>query len=354
MASQQDQESSLYDVLQVHKQCTLEELKRAYRKLALIYHPDKHPEDPERFKTINHAYAVLSDPARRRHYDLHGTVAEDQRPVDFTQLFKDIFADLPPGFFGGHAAAAADQEDDAHPPPPPEIVDVPVTLGDVIAGCKKHIDYECLEACNLNHADCPACDGRGVQQHRLAFMTAVSTCNACAGRGIAAQGQSTCPACRGERAVYVKKGFDLDLPAGVPDGHLHVLKAQGSYDADARANRDVVLRFVYETGEGVCVDPETRDVHVDLRVPLEDVLCGFTRQLHPYGVGSAAALEVRTHKYVDPSKPIVLSGQGLPTIGTPKRSDVVVHIDVQYPPEGRYARFHEFFCKLFRRPKAAT
>jgi molecular chaperone DnaJ len=340
-----------YDVLEVDRGCTAEELKRAYRRLALLHHPDKNPADPGRFTRINAAYAVLSDEDKRRHYDLHGTV--DPPPLDFAQVFKDIFADLPQGFFGHQqrAGEAVEVEDESSPPPKPEVVDVPVALADIVHGCHKLIEYEALDACPSCGKDvCAACGGRGVQHLRLGFMTAVSTCSACGGRRAASA--KDCQACGSARTVYVKKSFDLHLPAGLPDGHVHVLKAQGSYDVDARAHRDLLLRFAYEAGDGCSVDPDTRDVHLTLPVTLEEVLCGFDKQVAPYGERSPP-VPVRTQAYANPSRPIVFARQGLPAVDGGPRSDLVVHLEVAYPPEGRYARFHEFFCRIFGR-RAAT
>ncbi len=342
-----------YAVLEVDRGCTTEELKRAYRRLALLHHPDKNPADPGRFTQINAAYAVLSDEDKRRHYDLHGTV--DPPPLDFAQVFRDIFADLPHGFFG-----RSDEREDAPPPPlKPEVVDVPVALADVVHGCHKLIEYEALDACpscGKQQAPCPACDGRGVQHLRLGFMTAVSTCSACGGRATSASAKEDCQACDSARTVYVKKSFDLHLPAGLPDGHVHVLKAQGSYDVDARAHRDLLLRFSYEApgeGGGPSVDPDTRDVHLALPVTLEEVLCGFDKQVAPYG-DRLPPVQVRTPAYVNPSRPIVFAQQGLPAVDGGPRSDLVVHLEVTYPPEGRYARFHEFFCRIFGPRRAAS
>lgn len=348
---------SLYDVLGVDRACSTEELKKAYKTLALKNHPDKCKDDPdavERFQQINKAYGVLSDPQRRRTYDATGIedpdgLGQGMHQPDFSNLFRDIFRDLPHGFFGGGGGDGHRQQ-----PMAEDFVEVPVTLADVFAGATTRMEYEChgkCGACKGSGANCPSdivscavCGGRGQIHSRPApFMIASMPCGSC--HGVGRMIKTPCPTCKGSRMTYQKRSFDLKIPVGMPDGCVHSVPDKGSWDPAHDRHRTLVMKFKHVLEPGVTVDAD-RNVCTDLDVTLEDLLCGFQKSLTMHG----KAVRIVAPAYVSPDKPVVVKGLGLSQMNSNDHADLRVRLRVTYPESGKLAKYQELLCKMLKKP----
>src|SRR5438552_625376 len=220
-----------YEVLGVGRQATPDELKRAFRKIAMDSHPDRNPDDAvahERFKEASEAYTVLSDPDRRRSYDLfgHAAVGSGGPAVDFSDM---PFADIFDTFFGGGFGARARRErsnrgDDLR-------YDMTITFDESFTGVEKQIDVPRLAACDrcsgsgaepgTGQETCPGCGGSGqIRRSAQSFFGQVvttATCPTCGGGGRILK--SPCTQCRGQGRVQKSKRLavkilipkDLDL-----------------------------------------------------------------------------------------------------------------------------------------------
>src|SRR6187549_1715889 len=236
-------ERDYYVILGVERTATDAEIKRAYRKLAQKWHPDVNtdPAAQERFKEINEAYQVLSDPERRSRYDTFGRAGVGGAGgggagggFEGFGGFSDIFD----AFFGGGAAASSARR--GRPQPGADLrYDLRIDFQEAVNGTEKEIEFAVLqpcETCGGNGArpgteptTCPQCNGRGevrsVRQTMLGQMVNVSTCPRCRGEGRIVE--EKCPTCQGEGRIERKKTLRVTIPAGIDEGHQIRLSGEG-------------------------------------------------------------------------------------------------------------------------------
>ncbi|MBI3998167.1 MAG: molecular chaperone DnaJ [Armatimonadetes bacterium] len=232
----------LYEILGVARRATQEDIKQAYRRLARENHPDVRRDDPhatERFKEINEAYQILSDPAKRSQYDRYGRVVGDAEPFGGgINPFDDLF-DF---FFGTRTATRADRE------APERGADLrhglEITLEEVASGTEKRLKVTRLETCpacfgtgaerGSGRERCPTCDGTGqmrhVQRTVLGTMTQIGPCPECRGEGTYIP--RPCRQCRGAGQVEAEREVTVSVPAGIEDG-MH-LRLAGEGEAGVR------------------------------------------------------------------------------------------------------------------------
>lgn len=220
-----------YEILGVPRGASDTDVKKAYRQLAMQYHPDRNPGDTqaeERFKGVNEAYAVLSDPDKRAQYDRFGTVggAGGFTGPGFGTLFEDIFDN----FFGGGSrgrSRAAQGEDLQY--------ELKITLEEAAAGVETKIRIPRLERCETcggsgsepgtQRTRCDTCRGHGEVRMSHGFLTVARTCPKCRGEGAL---RTPCHACRGEGRQRAEHALGIKIPAGIDDGMQLRLSGEGS------------------------------------------------------------------------------------------------------------------------------
>lgn len=238
-----------YEILSVERAADGEEIKRAYRRLAMKYHPDRNPGDAEaevRFKECAEAYEVLSDDSKRKVYDQFGHEGLKRgggpAPHDFSRMdvqdifsmFNDIFGGRGGGFSGfggaGHARGGQVRGYDLE-------TEVEITLEDVLKGCEREVDFTRMDACDkcagtgakpgTKPATCPTCGGQGkVQQTGLGGMfRMVTECPACGGRGKIIK--EFCEGCRGKGRIPKKRKLSVRIPPGIADGQAVRVRGEG-------------------------------------------------------------------------------------------------------------------------------
>src|SRR5437899_7174428 len=228
-----------YEVLGVGKQASPDELKRAFRKIAMDSHPDRNPDDAvahARFKEASEAYTVLSDPDRRRSYDMfgHAAVGAGGPAVDFSDMpFADIFDTFFGGGFGSRSRRQrSDRGDDLR-------YDMTITFEEAFTGVEKEIDVPRLatcEGCSGNGAEpgtgtetCPGCGGSGqirrAQQSIFGSIVTQTTCPTCRGAGRLLK--SPCTLCRGQGRTSVTRRLAVRIPAGVDTGSQIRIRGAG-------------------------------------------------------------------------------------------------------------------------------
>jgi molecular chaperone DnaJ len=228
-----------YDILGVSRNASEEELKKAYRKLAMKHHPDRNPEDKaaeERFKEASEAYQVLSDPDRRAQYDRFGHAAFEQGAgfggFDFSASgFEDVFSDIFGDFFGGSRGRGRSRtrrgEDLRY--------DLTVNFEQAIFGTEQVISVPRLGACEAcdgkgtksgtARTSCPACRGSGQLRYQQGFFTIAKTCGQCGGQGTIIK--DPCRSCGGSGAVQQTQSLNIKIPAGVDSGSRLKLRGEG-------------------------------------------------------------------------------------------------------------------------------
>lgn len=342
-----------YEVLGVEKTADADEIKRAYRRLAMKYHPDRNPGDKEaeaKFKEAAEAYEVLSDAERRQRYDqyghagLRGTPGHDFRtmdPQDIFSMFDEIFGG---GAFGGFGRGAGGQRDrrggvargyDLE-------TEAEITLEQVFTGAVVDVDFTRLDVCPTCNGDgakpgterraCTACGGHGqVAQSGLGGMfRMVTTCPHC--RGVGKIIAEPCPDCRGRGRVSKRRKLSVNVPAGVHDGQAVCLRGEGEPPAPELS----------PTGQGI-----RGDLHVRVRVALhkwfqrdgDNIILEIPISFTQAALGAEVeipTIEGASHVLKVPrgaqfGQVIKMNGQGLPSLRSKRRGDMLVVVRIEIP-----------------------
>jgi molecular chaperone DnaJ len=237
-----------YEVLGVARDVSAEELKKAYRLLAMKYHPDRNAGDEEaahKFKEAAEAYEVLSSAEKRARYDRYGHAGlQGMEMPDFgngASIF-DVFGDILGGLFNERGRGGPQGGEDL-------VYSLDVTLAEAYHGCTKTIDYPREESCGecrgsgakpgTQPSRCRQCGGRGVVMMSQGFFRMQQTCRACGGRGAVIT--DLCGTCKGRGRVRVKRTLQLDIPAGVDNGQrqLPPLRGEGNAGEPGGARGDL-------------------------------------------------------------------------------------------------------------------
>jgi molecular chaperone DnaJ len=341
-----------YEILGVSKTATAEEIKKAYRKVALQYHPDRNPDDKEaedKFKEAAEAYEVLSDTEKRARYDRFGHQGMgnggfgggygggNMNMEDIFSQFGDIFGEGSPfeSFFGGGGRS---RRPDGRGQRGANLrIKVKLTLEEIANGVQKKIKVK-------KHANCDACDGSGAKD-----SGSFSTCNTCNGAGSVRRvtntilGQmattTTCPTCngegrtitskctkcRGEGRVYEEEVVTIDIPAGVTEGVQ--LSMNGKGNAGIRGGYPGDLLINIEEIPHPELFRDGQNVIFQLLLNFADAALGTQVEVPTIG-GSA---KIKIPKGTQSGKKFRLQGKGIPSINSYGRGDQIVEVQVFTP-----------------------
>jgi molecular chaperone DnaJ len=323
-----------YETLGVERTATEAEIKKAYRKLAQRWHPDvnQEPEAAVRFKEINEAYQVLSDPERRQRYDLFGTAANDGGSAAGFGGFADIFD----AFFG---AASAGGQRRGRPAAGSDLrYDLRITFEEAVQGTQKEIEFPVLSRCDTcggsgaapgtQPITCPQCNGRGeirgVRNTMLGQMINVTTCPKCKGDGRVVE--TPCETCRGDGRLERKRTLQVTIPAGIDEGHQIRLSNEG--EAGPRGGPAGSLYVAVHVTPHASLRREGTELFFETSVGVAQAALGTTILVPT--VGGEEAIEVKAG--TQPGTEIRLRGKGVPYLRRPgQRGDLHVIVDVAIP-----------------------
>jgi len=325
-----------YEVLGLGRDAGDQEIKGAYRKLALKYHPDRNPEDPsaeEKFKEASEAYSVLSDAQKRAAYDRYGhaglqSAAGGFNPENFTD-FSDILGDffgLGDLFGGGRRRARAQRGEDVR-------YDLEIGFEEAVFGLNAEIQVPQMEKCDRCHGSgaepgsgpttCPTCHGRGEVIYQQSFLSIRRTCSACGGSGQVVR--NPCNECRGNGYKQARRKLKVNIPAGVDDGTRLRMANEGQPGPNGGPPGD--LYVFLKVKEHAFFERQGNDLHCTIPLNISQAALGAEIEAPtleqpqklkiPEGTQNGAQFCLRHH--------------GVPILKGGGRGDLFVHVEVKVP-----------------------
>lgn len=324
-----------YQTLGVARNASPEEIKAAFRKLALKYHPDRNPgskESERKFKELNEAYGVLSDPEKRTAYDQFGRAgvsgqgAGGGTPFDFNDVFGDIFE----SFFGGgpsRRGARARRGADLR-------YEMAIRLEDAYHGAQIPLEYSRTENCPSCRGTgaksgsglkrCPSCRGSGRIQYAQGFFSLSQTCSNCGGEGSVVE--SPCSACHGAGKVRRAHKITVKVPPGVGDGTT--LRVQGAGEAGPGGSPSGDLYVVLKVKDHPRFTRSGDDLIFERAISFPQAALGCSVEI-PILNGQKARVKVPAG--VQEGTVLRIKEQGMPRLNTGKHGDLLIKIHIDVP-----------------------
>jgi molecular chaperone DnaJ len=333
-----------YEVLGIERSAAPEEIKKAYRKLAMKLHPDRNPENreeaEEQFKEASEAYEVLSDPEKRSRYDRFGhegvkfgaggfTWQDFHHARDFEDIFGagDFFSSIFGDFFGGiRYQQRRSKGRDIR-------IRLRVSLEDAFEGGEKEITYPRKVHCKTCEGDgcapgkrptpCRRCHGRGTIQMARGFFAFSTTCDVCGGAGQVID--HPCPDCGGKGKVDEKSTIKVDIPAGIDSGEAYVIRAAGEDGPVNGTAGDLYVVFEVEPHDVFVREGE--HIYLEWPITFPQAALGTTLEV-PTLSGPA---DLRVSPGTQSHALLKMRGKGMPASSSGRRGDQFVRVIVQVP-----------------------
>ncbi|MCB1091766.1 MAG: molecular chaperone DnaJ, partial [Verrucomicrobiae bacterium] len=342
-----------YEVLGVSRDTPSAEIKKAYRKLAVQFHPDKNPDDPsaeEKFKELGEAYEVLMDDQKRAAYDRfgHGAFGQGTGPSagggfggggfhDPMDIFREVFGGGGGGsifeeIFGGGGGTR--RQRGLKRPGSDLRYDLPITLEEAAFGTEKELELEKFTGCDSCSGSgaaggkgdvrkCPTCGGAGQIVTTRGFFQVQQTCPACGGSGESIA--NPCGSCRGEGRVQKTSRIKLKIPAGISEGAR--LRSSGNGDAGQRGGPSGDLYVVIHIREHDIFERDHSDLYCEVPIPFS--LAALGGDLVVPTLEGKASIKVPAGTQTNTS--FRLRSKGMPDLSTGKKGDLLVNVQVEVP-----------------------
>jgi len=333
---------NFYEVLGLEKGASEEEIKKAYRKLAMQYHPDRNAGDKEaeaKFKEIGEAYGTLSDASKKQQYDMFWSAGWTGwnpfwgggwfQAEDLWDIFNSFFGGGFSGQSGGRRQAREQRWEDIE-------YDMHIDLKTSIYGGKDVVEFHKREHCG--HCDgeggsgkktCDTCGGRGqvvqTSQSPFGVIQQTRTCPDC--RGEWSTFEALCSECQGEKRSLIKKKLDIDIPAGIDDGMVIKLTGEGNEWIGTKAAGDLYIRFHVQTEEK-WLNRDGVDLHYNLEIDYVEATLGTTREVN-IPVIWKRTIDIAAGTQAESI--LKISGDGVKYIDRDSKWDLLIHIHIPVP-----------------------
>jgi molecular chaperone DnaJ len=320
-----------YEVLGVPRGADEADIKKAYRQLAMQFHPDRNPgnkQAEERFKAVNEAYTVLSDADKRAHYDRFGTAGGNAGfgESGYGTIFEDIFENLFTGGGGrGRRSRTVRGEDLQY--------ELKITLEEAASGVETKVQIPRMEACDhctgsgvepgSKRVTCEMCQGRGEVRHSQGFLTVARTCPKCRGEG--ERIETPCKTCRGEGRQRADRLLQVKIPAGIEDGMQMRLVGEGSGGLSGGPSGDlyVLVRLL----EHDLFTRDGSDLYCDLPVSFAQLALGADIEVPV--LGGTTKLKIAAGS--QPHQVVRLRGKGMPQLRNRGHGDSCYRLILEVP-----------------------
>jgi len=336
------QKEDYYSILGVTRSATEVEIKTAYRKLAMKHHPDRNPgntEAEEKFKTVNEAFEVLSDPQKKQAYDNYGHEGVNMSGAGgfhgagfsgFEEVFSSVFGDMFGGSFGGGGArrSRAQRGGDLQQK-------VDVTLEQAYSGIEENINYNRVDTCDTCHGTgaqegsgrktCPTCRGAGVVQFSQGFFSMRQPCPDCGGQGSIIE--KPCKACRGIGREHKRNNLTVKIPAGVRDGIVLKVPNGGEAGANGGGYGDLYLEVRVKKHKVFQRDGD--DLVADASITYPTAVLGGSFEIENI---KKEKVKVTVPEGSAHGSVVTLQGQGMPVLGRAgKHGDLKIILNIDVP-----------------------
>lgn len=336
-----------YEVLGVEKSASEEEIKRAYRKMAQKYHPDMNPDDKDaeaKFKEVNEANEVLSDPDKRARYDQFGFAGVDPNFNPnaggfgggfggFGDIFGGGFGDIFGDLFGGgasHRANAPMRGQNAS-------AEVTITFEEAAFGCKKEVTNSRIENCADCHGTgvrggkaaetCDQCRGTGTvrvtRQTAFGAFAQTAACPKCGGTGKLIK--DPCPTCKGRGKVRRNKKIEVNIPAGIDNGQSVRIRGEGSVGTNGGPNGDLLVAVTIRPH--AIFRRDGANVHCEMPITFAQAALGCEVEVPTLD----GPVRYRVPEGTQTGTTFRLKGKGIPYVGYKNRGDQYVTVTVETP-----------------------
>lgn len=325
-----------YQTLELTKGASEEEIKKAYRKLAMKHHPDRNAGNKEseaKFKEIKEAYEVLSDSEKRATYDRFGHAAFEQGmgggggAGGFHGDFGDVFGDIFEGMFGGRGGGrqrGPQRGDDLQ-------YQIEITLEEAAFGAQKTIRYNRSQTCatcngsgakkGTTSSTCTTCNGQGQVRMQQGFFSIQQTCPKCRGSGKIIK--EHCGDCRGQGTVNAPRTIEVKIPAGIDHGQRVRLSGEGA--AGAGGNGDLYVLVIIKQHEIF----HRNGLNIECELPINIVCAALGGEIEIPTLGGQAKLTIPPE--TQSGKSFRLRGKGIKSIRGSEQGDLICHVVVETP-----------------------
>ena len=343
-----------YEVLGVSRDCSEQELKSAYRKQALKYHPDRNPGDhaaEEKFKEASEAYQVLSDADKRAAYDRFGYAGLGAQGfgagpfaagVDLGDIFGDLFGEMfsMGGTQRGAPRSRQQRGDDLR-------FDLTIEFEDAIFGTENEVKIRRMEICGTCHGRgsasghgpsvCSQCKGHGQLRYQQGFFSVARTCGACGGTGTVIS--DPCPACRGDGRVPTEIKLNVKVPPGVEDGTR--IRYAGEGDAGRMGGPKGDLYVILAIRPHDFFERHGHDLYCVIPISFPQAALGAEFEIP----GIDGAVSIKVPEGTQSGKELRVRGRGVPYLNEKGKGDLIVKVEVQIPKKLSRAQ-RELVAKL--------
>ena len=330
-------DTKLYDVLGVKSTAANQEIKKAYRKLAMLHHPDKGG-DETKFKQLTHAYEILSDPQKRSQYDNFGENNNMRSNSNPMNMFRH--------FFGGSSFFNHDNRS--------KLADIKinanVTLKQLYNGEVINIQYERNNKCNKCNGNgsasgklytCTDCNGKGLKNYIKQLAPGMiqqihGKCDKCHGSGNTINNTDICTTCNGLKTQKEQCNYNINLPKGLPTGNKLVVPNKGhNSSSNLIVNLSVKNNSIFER--------RGNNLYTEISISLQEALTGFTRTIKHINDDIIVKNSIVKHKDIQ-----TIKGKGMPIYNTAEYGDLNIKYNVTYPSPKFITENLENIKKLFK------